>query len=534
MRRRLPHPRYTIRLRLTLIYGCVFLACGAVLVAVTYLLARQTSKGPVYSIKASGANVVLKGPHGPVALGDLRALPPAGAIYSRVPGGTAHESASAGTTAPVTPADGQRKLLAFAQCMRSHGVTNFPQPVEGQIQFRVNGSGGLNPGSAPFEAAAKECRTLLPNAGEPAAFAGVSLPALRQARAQAVQLAALGRQQHQDELHQLLIDLAIALAIVAIVSMGLGWLVAGRALRPLQTITKAARAISSTNLHKRLSLSGPNDELRELGDTFDDLLERLERSFAAQRQFVANASHELRTPLTLERTVLEVALADPSASAPELRATCERVLAIGEQQERMIEALLTLARSERGLDQRRVFDLRVAAREVLASRRPEIGRRGLRLDEELGVALTSGDPRLAERLIANLLDNAIRHNRSDGRIRIATAADSGEAVLSVSNSGPVVPPEQVDQLFEPFRRMGPERSAGADGHGLGLSIVAAIAGVHGAKVKARAPRDGGLDVIVRFPGATGVASLATERPPQRDRHALDLALAHPGEERERE
>jgi signal transduction histidine kinase len=533
MRRRLPHPRYTIRLRLTLIYGGVFLACGAVLVAITYFLVRQTTNGPVYSVKANGTTITVKGPHGPVGFGALRGLAPEGTSITGGPAQATRVVGSAGPT-PVRNGESQQRLLAFAQCMRSHGVPAFPQPVEGQVVFRVNGSGALDPGSSRFEVASKNCRTLLPNAGEPAPFGGVSLQALRQARTQAVQLAVLGKQQHQDELHKLLIALGIALAIVAIVSMGLGWLVAGRALRPLQTITKAARAISSTNLHKRLSLSGPDDELRELGDTFDDLLERLERSFAAQKQFVANASHELRTPLTLERAVLEVALADRSASASELRATCERVLAIGQEQERMIEALLTLARSERGLDHRRVFDLSAAVRDVLASRRREIGRRELRLEDELGNALTSGDPRLVERLVANLLDNAIRHNRAGGWIRIATTADAGDAVLSVSNSGPVVPDDQVEALFEPFRRLGPERIAGEDGHGLGLSIVAAIAGVHGAKTTVRAPGEGGLDVAVRFPGAWRVAPLATERAAERGRHSFDLALAHPGEEGQRE
>ena len=436
--------------------------------------------------------------------------------------------------APVSGYERQQSLVMLARCMRTHGVPDFPEPVGGQLEFHVSGSSALNPGSPQFEAASKTCQAPFAAGGIPTASAGLPLQALQQARTQAVQLVTLGKQQHQDELHQLLIDLGIALAIVAIVSMGLGWLVAGRALRPLQTITKAARAISSTNLHRRLSLSGPNDELRELGDTFDDLLERLERSFAAQRQFVANASHELRTPLTLERAVIEVALADPAATTADLRATCERVLAIGEQQERMIEALLTLARSERGLDQRRVFDLSASVRDVLGSRRPEIAARELRLEDDPGHALTSGDPRLVERLVANLLDNAIRHNRAGGWIRIATAADSGEAVLSVANSGPVVPEDQVERLFEPFRRLGPARSAGEDGHGLGLSIVAAIAGVHGARTTVQAPREGGLEITVRFPGARGVAPLASERAAQRDRDSFDLALAHRGEEGQRE
>jgi signal transduction histidine kinase len=266
----------------------------------------------------------------------------------------------------------------------------------------------------------------------------------------------------------------------------------------LQTITRAARAISATNLHRRLSLKGPDDELRELGDTFDDLLERLERSFAAQRQFVANASHELRTPLTLERAILEVALADPSASTAELRATCERVLAIGGQQERMIDALLTLARSERGLDRRVVFDLQRAVEEVLESRRAALEGNHVSLEEHCSGALVSGDRELVERLVANLLDNAIHHNRPGGWVRVATGLDVGDAVVSVSNSGPVVPADQLQRLFEPFTRLGAERSAHGDGHGLGLSIVAAIANAHEARIEARPRPQGGLEVEVRF------------------------------------
>src|SRR6202044_819392 len=175
----------------------------------------------------------------------------------------------------------------------------------------------------------------------------------------------------------------VALAIMVAASMALGWVIAGRVLRPLQVITAAARELSASTLHERLALEGPDDELRELGDTFDELLGRLEASFEAQRQFVANASHELRTPLTLERAILEVTLADPAASTASLRDACERVLAIGEQQERMIAALLTLARSERGLERRERLRLQDVAGAVLHERQEEIARRGLRLDTKL-------------------------------------------------------------------------------------------------------------------------------------------------------
>ena len=322
-----------------------------------------------------------------------------------------------------------------------------------------------------------------------------------EAQKQANQLRTLAVEQHNEELHRLLVILGIALAVMAIISMGLGWLVAGRALRPLQTITKAARAISATNLHKRLSLRGPDDELRELGATFDELLERLERSFEAQRQFVANASHELRTPLTLERATIEVALADPAATTADLRTACERVLAIGEQQERTIDALLALARGERGLDRRTLFDLKAPLAEVVDSRREEIERRELSLESNLANAVTAGDRRLVERLAANLLDNAIHHNEERGWIKLSTTLESDDAVLRIANSGQVVPPEELEQLFEPFRRLGPARSARGEGHGLGLSIVTAVAAAHGAKTNVRARPQGGLEVEVRFPAA---------------------------------
>jgi signal transduction histidine kinase len=318
-------------------------------------------------------------------------------------------------------------------------------------------------------------------------------------RAQALQLGAVAVNVNNRDLHQLLIGSAFALAIMVLASMALGWVLAGRVLRPLQVITTAARELSASNLHERLALDGPNDELRELGDTFDELLARLEASFEAQRQFVANASHELRTPLTLERAILEVTLADPAANASSLRAACERVLAIGEQQEHMIDALLTLARSERGLERREPLALDTLARAALEERREEGARHGLRLDNALAHAPTVGDRQLIERLIANLLDNAIHHNSPHGWVTLATALDDGSAVLAVSNSGPVIAPEEIASLMRPFRRSGAARTGNGDRHGLGLSIVSAIATAHGAELAVDAQATGGLRVEVRFP-----------------------------------
>jgi signal transduction histidine kinase len=323
----------------------------------------------------------------------------------------------------------------------------------------------------------------------------------KQVQAQTRSLQTLAIAQHSAELHQLLTMSGIALAIMAVASMALGWVIAGRVLRPLHKITSAARAISASNLHERLALEGPNDELRELGDTFDGLLARLESSFQSQRQFVANASHELRTPLTVERALLEVALADPDADYESLRATCERVLASGEEQERLIEALLTLASSERGLERREPLDLGDLAGEALLVRQAEIERRGLSVRATIEPAPSLGDIRLIERLVANLIDNALRHNVAGGQVEVATGVGGpvGGSVISVSNSGPVVPPEELDRLFRPFQRLAPDRAGHSNGHGLGLSIVRAIAVAHGASVTARAREEGGLAVEVGFP-----------------------------------
>jgi signal transduction histidine kinase len=315
---------------------------------------------------------------------------------------------------------------------------------------------------------------------------------------------ALLNQYRNDELNQLLTDSAIALAVMAAASIGLGWLVAGRVLRPLRTITTAARRISASNLYQRLALHGPDDELRELGKTFNGLLARLEESFGAQRQFVANASHELRTPLARQRTLVEVALGDADATADGLRGTLERVLVTGEQQERLIEALLTLARSQRGLDRREPLDLAEVTGDVLAADEPEARRRGLRVRSSLGPAPALGDGRLAERLAANLVDNAVRHNAAGGWVEVTTGMRSGRALLSVVNTGPVIPAEQVEELFRPFGRLEATRLTrdareGREGLGLGLSIVTAIAAAHDADLRARPLPGGGLEVEVHFP-----------------------------------
>ncbi|HEU5371955.1 MAG TPA: ATP-binding protein [Gaiellaceae bacterium] len=299
-------------------------------------------------------------------------------------------------------------------------------------------------------------------------------------------------------LHELLVDSGIALAIMAVLSIWLGWLIAGRALRPLRAITSAAREISATSLHRRLALGGPDDELKQLGTTFDDLLERLEDAFQAQRQFVANASHELRTPLTLQRALLELALSDPDADAATFRSACEKVLGVGEDQERLIEALLTLSRSQRGLEVREPVDLAAIAAAAAGSS----DRDDLVFETDFEPAETTGDPRLVERLAANLIQNAVKHNRPGGTVTVETREAAGGAVLRVRNSGQKIRVEDLARLFQPFERL--ERDPnGTGGLGLGLSIVDAVARAHGATLTALPGPEGGLDLEVTFPARAG-------------------------------
>jgi signal transduction histidine kinase len=301
----------------------------------------------------------------------------------------------------------------------------------------------------------------------------------------------------------LLLNFGIALGIMAVVAAALGWFVAGRALRPLRRITESARRISATNLHERLAIEGPDDDLRELADMIDGLFARLDASLQAQRQFVANASHELRTPLARSQTLLEVALRNPDTSAGSLRAACERALAAGAEQERLIEALLILARGQRGLARREPLDLATITRDVLAGRGEQIAARGLSVAVTLAPGLLGGDAALVERAVANLVDNALRHNVPGGSVWVTAGTDDGRACLTVTNTGEEIRPEAAERLLLPFQRGAAQarvRPASDDGLGLGLSIVAAIATAHGADLTVT-PRltGGGLTVRLIFP-----------------------------------
>ena len=275
-------------------------------------------------------------------------------------------------------------------------------------------------------------------------------------------------------------------------------------------MTAAAQRISEDNLGQRLAVPGPGDELKDLGDTIDGLLDRLQAAFGAQRQFVANASHELRTPLTLTQTLLQMTLTDPRPTLASYRATCQDVLAAGEQQEQLIEALLTLARSQRGLDHREPVDLAAITSNVLRSCEPDAAARGLAISAAITTAPVLGDARLLQRLAANLIDNAIRHNIPGGQVGIRVTADGARARLTITNTGPVIPAGQVTRLLEPFQRLPDGRRADQEGLGLGLSIVAAIAKAHHATLTVTPGRPGGLTIEISFPATAAATTPARD------------------------
>jgi len=302
-------------------------------------------------------------------------------------------------------------------------------------------------------------------------------------------------QQTDTALHELVVQSAIALAIVVVIALALGWLVAGRVLRPLRDITATAHRLSTSNLSERINLRAPHDELKELADTIDAMLDRISTAFEAQRRFVANASHELRTPLTVQRAALDVALADPEPTVSALRTMGQRIRTATEAQEHLIGGLLTLARSEQGVEQYEEVDLADVAHEAIAA----LGHHGLRISSRLSPAPMYGDATLIERLTANLVENAARHNVECGWISVETGRFDGLATLCVANSGQRVPQSQVPLLFEPFRRHPAGRMADGTGHGLGLSIVAAIVAAHHGHYEAAARPDGGLHITVALP-----------------------------------
>ncbi len=304
---------------------------------------------------------------------------------------------------------------------------------------------------------------------------------------------------------EVLIDGLLALVVVGGVGVVGAYLVAGRALRPLQQVTATARRLSTENLEERISYAGPDDEIRELADTFDEMMDRIAAAFDSQRRFVANASHELRTPLAVMRTEIDVTLADPDADIEELRRMAQVVRDASERANALVESLLLLARSQvqasHGLARRRPVDLAHVVPGAVSAVSEDVQRLTLCVETHLQPAVVNGDPGLLERLVGNLVENAVRHNHQQGWVRIATGQDNGYAWLQVSNTGPVIDEADVPGLFEPFRRGGWERT-GSRGAGLGLSIVRAVVDAHGGTVTAvPRPDSGGLDVTARLPAA---------------------------------
>jgi signal transduction histidine kinase len=316
-----------------------------------------------------------------------------------------------------------------------------------------------------------------------------------------------GSENQRDQTLTTLLDVSlIGLGIATFASAALGWVVSGRVLRPVRSITETARRASELQLGERLALGGPDDELKELADTFDLMLERLDAAFASQKRFVANAAHELRTPLTAMRTAIEVTLTKPTRSPEQLEAMANRVKRSIEQAEAIVEALLTLASTELGRPAAESVDLATAAEDALDAAASAINERGLTVEAVLEPARASGDRVLLERMIANLVDNAVRHNNPGGWIGVSTNSEADTAVFEITNTGPRVSEEEIPVLFEPFARAA-ERINSADGVGLGLSIANAIAIAHGATITAHSRPEGGLQIAVAIqPSARGTAA----------------------------
>jgi signal transduction histidine kinase len=302
------------------------------------------------------------------------------------------------------------------------------------------------------------------------------------------------RKFRNDTLDSMLTRGGIALAGFTVVAVGFGWLMADRALRPLHQITATARRVADRNLRQRIALAGPPDEIKELADTFDSMLERLDQAFDGQRRFVANASHELRTPLAINRTLIQVALAHPQVPT-QTRQLGENLLAVNTRHERLIDGLLTLASSEQAPTARDPLDLAEMVRHVLDQ---HTNPSGPRLDASLQPAPVAGDPVLLERLVQNLVNNAVAYNVPEGWVSVSTRTSGDQVELTVTNTGPTVPAYEIPVLFEPFRRLR-DRVASAEGTGLGLSIVRSVAQAHGGDAVAQPHEHGGLQVRVTLP-----------------------------------
>jgi signal transduction histidine kinase len=437
-------PRRAVRVRLTLLYGALFLLSGAALMAITYAL--LVNAGFVFSLQ-SGTQLVT--------------VPPAS---------VAHTSPSLGLPGPGSRTHPSAQTMTYwrtvAHCMRQHSVPGFPDPTT-SVPTNLSPLGGV---ISDRDGAI----LVIPRTVEQS-------PQFTPAASACGYMADSSQQNAQDNRRrtqvrqELLLQSGIALAGMSLLSLVLGWLVAGRVLQPL------------------------------------------EESYEAQRQFAANASHELRTPLARQRALIQVALADPDASFSSLRAAHERVLASEQHLEQIIDALLTLTRGQAGLERHERLDLEVLASQALLAREAALADGDLDVRATLATARTAGDPRLIERLVANLVDNAISHNTPGGHIEIATGTRERRAFVSITNTGPAVPPEDIERLFQPFQRLGGVRTRHNSGHGLGLSIVHAIANAHRAHIRASARPQGGLTIEVSFPPPRGADSDDLRRRPDETR-----------------
>jgi signal transduction histidine kinase len=305
--------------------------------------------------------------------------------------------------------------------------------------------------------------------------------------------------QRHVALDNLLSRSLLALLGLAVIAFAFGYAMAGRVLSPLGRITRTARAVAGSDLSRRIELDGPDDELKELADTFDDMLERLQRAFTAQQRFVGNASHELRTPLAINRTLLEVHLSDPNAPM-ELQQLGKTLLATNERSEQLVEGLLLLARSDNQIVERGPVDLAEVASQAIDQVNGEAESKGVVIRGEQKPAVVQGNGVLLERIALNLVQNAVRYNVAEGGwVEVTTEVEHGQAVLVVSNTGPVVPAYEIDNLFEPFRRLRTERTGSDKGVGLGLSIVRSVARAHGGHIYAQPREGGGLVMRVTLP-----------------------------------
>jgi signal transduction histidine kinase len=442
-----PRPRLTVRLRLAVTYTAMFIVAGVALLGVSYVLVQHREKGP-----AVAGQIICK---------------------HSTAGGSSGSASGVSTGPPGALVLSQSNCLGVVSTFYYHGTSSQSASRESQSVAPVRVSGG-----------------------QQAPVPGPTVAALKRLTA-----AVTASQAHT--LDSFKVESALALGLITILSFGLSWWMAGRALQPVHRITDAARRLSEQTLHSRINLKGPNDELKELADTFDAMLARLDRAFTSQRRFVANASHELRTPLATERVLIDEALANGSARPQDFRVILEELRANSQETERLIDALLVLARSERGIEHWSDVDLAAAAETALAVAGPEAALKGIQVRSNLTPVTVRGDRGLLERLIGNVVENGIRHNFAGEWVNINVTRTGPGACLEVTNSGPPLDDGTVDTLTEPFRRGDRDRTSDAGGFGLGLSVVDSIIAAHSGSMTLRARPDGGLVVQVLLPVATG-------------------------------